>query len=165
MTDFSHIIDNNQYALMGRGEFQAILEEMEKFNPKIILEIGTRQGYSSRAFYEAFHPELLITVDIIPESDMPGGIGGKVNDSKVKYVVGDSTKPETIKEVERLLGEEPVDILFIDGSHMEEDVKKDFWNYSGLVKVGGLIIMHDVVEQLKKDLRQKLSVQIKIGQV
>jgi hypothetical protein len=39
-----------------------------------------------------------------------------------------------------------VDFLFIDGDHSYEGVKKDFEMYSPLVKSGGLIAFHDIVD-------------------
>lgn len=144
--NFQDIVDRNKQALINEQDFIEILSEMEKVNPKVILEIGTRQGYSSRAFYEAFHPELLITVDILSESEMPGGIQ-KVQSPGVHYVVGDTNKIGTAIEVKELLGDKKVDVLFIDGDHMEQTVKRDFKNYSPFVRKGGLVVMHDIQEQ------------------
>ena len=39
-----------------------------------------------------------------------------------------------------------VDILFIDGDHTYDGVKKDFEMYSPLVRPGGLICFHDVLD-------------------
>ncbi|MFZ0211935.1 MAG: class I SAM-dependent methyltransferase [Candidatus Acidiferrales bacterium] len=44
------------------------------------------------------------------------------------------------------------EVLFIDGSHDEPDVKNDLRNYALLVKAGGLILMHDVQEPADKSL-------------
>lgn len=40
--------------------------------------------------------------------------------------------------------EKPIDLLFIDGSHVYEDVKKDFLLFYPWVKRGGIIALHDV---------------------
>lgn len=37
------------------------------------------------------------------------------------------------------------DVLFIDGDHSYEAVKRDYENYSHLVKKGGLIVFHDTI--------------------
>ncbi len=44
-----------------------------------------------------------------------------------------------------------VDVLFIDGDHTYEGVKKDFELYSSLVKVGGIIAFHDIYPGPAKD--------------
>lgn len=38
----------------------------------------------------------------------------------------------------------PIDLLFIDGSHLYEDVKLDFELFFPYVKPGGLVLFHDV---------------------
>ena len=41
---------------------------------------------------------------------------------------------------------EPIDLLFIDGSHVYEDVVSDFENFFPHVKPGGIVAFHDVAE-------------------
>jgi predicted O-methyltransferase YrrM len=48
--------------------------------------------------------------------------------------------------LKKVLDEEPVDFLFIDGDHSYKGVRQDFETYSKLVRPGGLIAMHDIVE-------------------
>lgn len=40
-----------------------------------------------------------------------------------------------------------MDFLFIDGDHTYEGVKKDYELYSGLVRPGGMIGFHDIVDR------------------
>ena len=47
--------------------------------------------------------------------------------------------------MKELLGDRPVDFLFIDGDHRYEGVSQDFELYSPLVADGGLIGFHDIV--------------------
>jgi predicted O-methyltransferase YrrM len=47
--------------------------------------------------------------------------------------------------VKRLLGPLALDVLFIDGDHTYEGVKRDFLMYKPLVRNGGLIALHDIV--------------------
>jgi predicted O-methyltransferase YrrM len=47
-------------------------------------------------------------------------------------------------ETKRLLSGRQIDLLFIDGDHTYEGVKKDWEMYSPLVRSGGLIVFHDV---------------------
>ena len=56
----------------------------------------------------------------------------------------DSHDPRTLEEVRRILGDEKVDFLFIDGDHTYEGVKRDFEMYSPLVKEGGIVAFHDI---------------------
>ena len=48
-----------------------------------------------------------------------------------------------------LLAGKKVDLLFIDGDHSYEGVKKDFEMYSPLVADGGVIAFHDIAVHTK----------------
>jgi predicted O-methyltransferase YrrM len=62
------------------------------------------------------------------------------------YLTGlPSQDPRIEEEVRKLLGKRKVDFLFLDGSHMYEDVKRDFEIYAPMVRQGGLIMFHDIL--------------------
>jgi len=46
--------------------------------------------------------------------------------------------------VEKIIGNEKLDMLYIDGDHTYEGVKKDYEMYQDLVKKDGWIIFHDI---------------------
>jgi predicted O-methyltransferase YrrM len=62
------------------------------------------------------------------------------NQNKEIFIYGDSTDENIIKQVADL---GLFDCVFIDGNHSYEYVKKDYENYSKLVKEGGIIAFHD----------------------
>ena len=64
----------------------------------------------------------------------------------------DSRKQETLEKVKEILNGNQLDFLFIDGDHSYEGVKKDFEMYSSLVRKGGIIAFHDIVN---KDFTRK----------
>jgi predicted O-methyltransferase YrrM len=41
-----------------------------------------------------------------------------------------------------------LDVLFIDGDHTYEGVRRDFELYSPLVRGGGIIVLHDIAQHL-----------------
>jgi predicted O-methyltransferase YrrM len=57
----------------------------------------------------------------------------------------DAHDPLTRDRVKRLFGGRAVDLLFIDGDHSYEGVRRDFDLYSPLVRKGGMIALHDIV--------------------
>ena len=57
-----------------------------------------------------------------------------------------------MREVSRLLGSDGLDILFVDGDHSYEGVKRDFEMYGPLVRNGGIIGFHDIVLGPSKDV-------------
>ncbi len=66
----------------------------------------------------------------------------------------DSHNQETLEEVKNILSGNQLDFLFIDGDHTYEGVKKDFEMYSPLVRKGGIIAFHDIINKdpLRKDI-------------
>jgi len=50
-----------------------------------------------------------------------------------------------VDHVHKIVGS-PVDFLFIDGDHTYEGVKADFINFKDLVKTGGYIAFHDILD-------------------
>ncbi|MDX1504015.1 MAG: class I SAM-dependent methyltransferase [Thermoanaerobaculia bacterium] len=64
---------------------------------------------------------------------------------RLHLLQGDSGSAEMIARVRELLPD-GVDFLFIDGDHSYEGVRRDFEAYRGLVRPGGLIAFHDIVQ-------------------
>jgi predicted O-methyltransferase YrrM len=126
--------------------------------PKTIVEIGTSRGGTLFVLCRLAPP-----LSTIVSVDMPGaGFGEAYNDrhvelfklfpsegQKLHIVTADSHIPETRDRVNALLGGTQVDLLFIDGDHSYEGVKKDFEMFSPLVSPSGLIVFHDIAEHTK----------------
>jgi predicted O-methyltransferase YrrM len=56
----------------------------------------------------------------------------------------DSHRQETKERVQRILGGELLDYLFLDGDHTYDGVRRDFEMYAPLVRKGGMIALHDI---------------------
>jgi predicted O-methyltransferase YrrM len=67
---------------------------------------------------------------------------------------GNSHDPEFRKKVEKELGDEKADLLFIDGDHTEAGVEADYRDYKHLVRPGGIIAFHDIVENQPLETNQ-----------
>lgn len=66
-------------------------------------------------------------------------ISNNISNSKIQLIQGNSTDKNVIKQVQHI----EFDLLFIDGDHRFSFVKKDFENYSKLVKKNGIIVLDD----------------------
>jgi cephalosporin hydroxylase len=135
-------------------EIAKLLEIVAELRPKVVLEIGTERGGTLFLFTRVADPEAKII-----SIDLPGGpFGGgyprwkiplyksfSKEGQKIYLIRRDSHDSQTLKEVERILGGEKVDFLFVDGDHTYEGVKRDFEMYSPLVREGGIIAFHDIV--------------------
>jgi predicted O-methyltransferase YrrM len=157
-----------------RSEIQRALEVIESIQPTVLVEIGTAGGGNffllSRAARTDSH---LVSVDL------PLGRWGEgyqawkipifrrllVKGQRSDFIRADSHDPATVNEVKRVLQGNLVDVLFIDGDHSYEGVKRDFDLYSKLLRRGGLVFFHDIVhhpstadchvDRLWNDLRQR----------
>ncbi len=137
-----------------RSEILPLLRVVESRAPKTIVEIGTAAGGTLFLLSRAATPDAtLISVDL-PGARFGGGYarwrsvvyrafarGGQ----HIELLRADSHKPGTKQKVESLLGDRPIDFLFIDGDHSYEGVKADYEMYAPLVAADGLVAFHDIV--------------------
>lgn len=142
-------------------EIVKLLELAHTIHPRVILEVGTADGGSLFLFTRVAQPDATII-----SIDLPGGkFGGgypkwKIpiykafarEGQRVFLIREDSHNPNTLEKVKSILKGEKVDLLFIDGDHTYEGVKKDFEMYSPLVKKGGIIALHDICSGPKESV-------------
>lgn len=133
-------------------EISALATEVEKLNPKVVLEIGMYEG-GTTLIWAQLAGTRVISCDIAP----PGPRGDLIrafpppgSDCRVTLLTGDSHSPDFIERVARELGGESVDFLFIDGDHREAGVEADYRNYKHLVRDGGMIAFHDIADQQRE---------------
>jgi predicted O-methyltransferase YrrM len=119
----------------------------------VVVEIGTARG---GVFYGlcqlAKGNAKVISIDL-PGGDFGGGYS--VEDAqrfnayqrsgqRLSFLRLDSHQPKALEELKKVTGGEPLDLLFIDGDHTYDGVRKDYIMYSPLVKKGGVIVFHDI---------------------
>jgi len=137
-----------------KEEIRELLKIIKESKPKNIMEIGTAWGGT-----------LFLLCKVAPKHskiisvDLPGSIlgGGYPNWRKKLYnsfttknqqlnlVKLDSHSKQSYRKIQKIIGDEKLDFLYIDGDHTYEGVKRDFNMYSKLVKEGGIITLHDIV--------------------
>ena len=59
---------------------------------------------------------------------------------------GNSHEPNFFARVAAALAGQGLDFILIDGDHSYEGVRRDFETYSGLLAPGGMIALHDILE-------------------
>jgi predicted O-methyltransferase YrrM len=135
-------------------EILSLLELLARYRPKTLMEIGTARGATLYLFSKIASPEaIMITIDL-PGGPFSGGYPAwKIplyksfakGNQRIYLIRADSHEPETLEYIKKILNNEMLDFLFIDGDHTYKGVKKDFQMYSPLVRNGGLIAFHDIV--------------------
>ncbi|MEO8662678.1 MAG: class I SAM-dependent methyltransferase [Bryobacteraceae bacterium] len=141
-----------------RTEIMELASLVAAARPETIVEIGTSRGGT-----------LFMLCRLAPASativsvDMPGaGFGEAYTNDHVQLfklfpragqtlhiLSADSHSVETVAKVREALGGRPIDLLFIDGDHSYEGVRKDFEMYAPLVRPEGLIAFHDIADSTK----------------
>ncbi|GIW67077.1 MAG: hypothetical protein KatS3mg095_0975 [Candidatus Parcubacteria bacterium] len=138
-----------------KEEFVELLKIFKEKNPKYIMEIGTANGGTLFCFCKLARDDATIISIDLPEGPFGGGYpewkipiyqAFKKENQKLYLLREDSHKQETLEKVKEILNGNQLDFLFIDGDHSYEGVKKDFEMYSPLVKKGGIIAFHDIVQ-------------------
>lgn len=147
-------------SVIRHGAIQHV-DELTKFtkivqqqSPRTVLEIGTAQGGVFWLMCRLAAPNAtLISLDLPPSERHSGGeriaidLESMKNPGQTVHVIhGDSHAPETPGQVQKILGDRALDLLFIDGDHTYDGVRQDYLMYSPLVRPGGLIAFHDIVK-------------------
>lgn len=136
--------DGLDFAYQSYGEFAWWLAHLDAIRPRRGIEIGTFKGGTACLTLAAVPGiERLVSVDLEDRSrDLPERAAEFAD--RLVLVQGESAAPATRLAVERALGGEPADFLFIDGDHSYESVTGDYAAYAPLVRAGGLIAFHDI---------------------
>ena len=128
-----------------KTEILSFLEFAKAEFPKHVCEIGTADGGTNFLLSQALPSvSLMIGVDLYVKNKVQLHYFSKPS-QQLNFINGSSYAPETVDEVKRVLGHEKLDLLFIDGDHNYEGVKRDFLSYRHLVREGGIIAFHDIV--------------------
>jgi len=138
------------------SELLQFAEIVRDIKPKILLEIGTHHGGTLCVMARLADPNgTIISVDL-PRGEFGGGYkwfhipifkSFAFDKQKLHLLRGDSHSIEMGTQVRGILGSGgELDLLFIDGDHSYEGVKKDFNSYASLVRHGGIVAFHDIAE-------------------
>lgn len=140
-TMFDHLRQHYNTPVQCKAEFWGLFRKVQDANARRILEVGVERG-GTIGFWDiiAGNEGRVVGLDThinIPFEFQPN--------SEFTLLEGNSHAADVIQQVKEMLPE--VDFLFIDGDHSYEGVKADWENFSPLVKPGGLIAFHDIVDE------------------
>jgi predicted O-methyltransferase YrrM len=124
--------------------------------PRNILEIGTDQGGTFWLWCQlAADNGKIISID----KPLPFHTDEFIDQQKKRlesykktgqslfFIGEDSHSQEAEEKLLSFLGDDRLDIIFIDGDHTFEGVCDDFERYRKYLKDGGMIVFHDIIYQ------------------
>ncbi|WP_239404649.1 class I SAM-dependent methyltransferase [Frankia sp. Cj3] len=129
-------------ALQKEGELASFLAALADVHVEVVVEIGCDAGGTLWAWQQLPGVRRVIGVDL-PKAEF--STGRELDRAGAEMVIfGDSHADDVRNTLVGVLGNEPIDLLFIDGDHTYEGVRQDYEMYSPLVRPGGVIAFHDV---------------------
>ena len=132
-----------------RSEIMSLASAVEELNPRTILEIGTARG-GTLFIWANLASSRVISCDLEDAGirrELYSAFASPASGREVVHLSGNSHEAAFKESVEKELNGEQVDFLFIDGDHTEAGVEQDYNDYHHLVRPGGLIAFHDIIEK------------------
>jgi predicted O-methyltransferase YrrM len=160
LADFVH---GERYfrAIQVPRELTALGEILAALRPECALEIGTARGGTLLFLTRLASPRATIVSVDLPGGRFGGGYSSRRrwfyqrfarHKQRLHLLQGDSHSDDMLARVKTAFGGQELDYLFIDGDHAYEGVKCDFETYGPMVRKGGLIAFHDIVEGLPENV-------------
>lgn len=130
-------------------EIAELLARVCADRPRRVLEIGTDNGGTLYLLAWASADDArILSIDVRDYGFLRRSLYRSFGRHRQRIGVhrGDSHSPDTRTKVQRYFGDVPLDLLFVDGDHGYESVRKDYETYAPFVRPGGTIAFHDIVE-------------------
>ena len=146
-----HMKNSRQYRVdQQMPEFLGLLHRVNALAPQQALEIGGRRSGSALLFSIAVGEQAsILSIDLGNSGSRIERLQKLCHDKDVTFWQGDSHLDETAQRLERHLGVNKLDFLFIDCDHSYERAKEDFIRYFRYVRAGGIIALHDIQQDYK----------------
>ncbi len=131
-----------------RSEIVRLVRAVQALKPKTILEIGTANG-GTLFVWSQLASQKVVSCDLEDKNRQAAlykNFPPLGSECRVVLLRGDSHDARFREDVRKEFREEKVDFLFIDGDHTETGVGRDYEDYKELVRPGGIIAFHDIIE-------------------
>ncbi|MBL8084211.1 MAG: class I SAM-dependent methyltransferase [Candidatus Obscuribacter sp.] len=106
-----------------------------------MLEVGFAAGITNTLLNKFFGFDEIVAMDTFDGPPSTNVLWANLRFKNLTLVCGDSGSERSISTA-RSLG--PFDLIFIDGDHSYEGVKRDIENYSPMLSEFGVFAMHDI---------------------
>ena len=128
-----------------KNEFCSFIDFLNRHKISVIVEIGTADSGTHLLLSElVYSQKTMIAIDLEIRNRKSLSTINSNNDNRLS-IEGSSHSGRTHSKLLSLLKNKKIDLLFIDGDHSYEGVKKDFELYRSSVSKNGIIAFHDIV--------------------
>jgi predicted O-methyltransferase YrrM len=137
--------------LQKTSEILRLIEIIARAKPKAICEIGAAGcGTTFLLAQAAASDATIIALDLAFDPSRKAALQTfALPDQRLLCLEADSHRPETARFVAAQLEGRSLDVLYLDGDHSYDGVKRDFELYRDLVSPNGMIVFHDIVADYK----------------
>ena len=153
--DLNELVDSNPFhAIQNSYELRQFLSIAKEVEPRVVVEIGTARGGTFYCLSQIARPDAtLISIDLPGAANCGGQTDGErelflsfgPSSQDFHFLPADSHLPSTKSALGKILGGRSIDVLFIDGDHSKEGVRKDFEMYREFVAPDGIVAFHDIL--------------------
>lgn len=149
------VTDRFFHAKQVPSELAALGEILLNLHLNTAAEIGTFRGGTLLFLTRLARPSAKIVSIDLPGGRFGGGYGSvrawlyrrfARAGQRIYTLRGDSHSSNVAERLRAALGGKTLDYLFIDGDHTYAGVKRDFELYAPLVRKGGVITFHDIMD-------------------
>jgi len=135
----------------GWREVEILSKEVEKLEPgQIYFEVGVERGKSLFTAYFSAKPGVIVVGVDVEDWEERKEIFGVLTDQEIIFIHGESSVVSKIWDT-------PIDLLFIDGAHHFEGIKRDTESWWPKVKKGGVALFHDYEGMNAPDISKYLD--------
>lgn len=121
-------------------ELEELVRIFDYHGPAKVLEIGSWDG--GTLWHWLLNSDLVVAVDDRMNRADDWLYWSNAIGTDLHLIQGKSQDPRVVDEA---FGYGPYNFLFIDGDHTYDSVRKDWDNYSPMVRKGGIIALHDIL--------------------
>lgn len=144
----AEVVPDGSFSMQkNRAQVERYLELSTHFKPKVIVELGIRQGGSTALLHALYQPKLLVAIELAtepaPALSTYVETNGLHSTIKPHYGVNQADREAVTSIMEKELNGNPIDLVIDDASHLLFETRISFETLFPLLRPGGLYVIED----------------------